>query len=809
MQNTGFSILNGRALLRGVSGFGLLSAAMCGLLPATAAHAQESTDGESGAEEGARPGAVITVTARRREENLQEVPIAITAFDTEALAEKGVTNGFELQRAAPGLVASTSAGRSDGLTYSMRGQSNTYGSGGASVIVYFADVPQAAGSAGAPFYDLASVQVLGGPQGTLFGQSSTGGAVLFAPKRPTSELEGYLKASVGNLNLRRFEGAVNIPVTDTLAIRVAGNILRRDGFTQDLTSGLDLDDQSEENWRVGVEWTPTDWFENYLVVDGRHSQTNGTAYSLYQVFGPGLLLPDGSFVDALEDQEDRGIRTIETTPDRPTPNTELRNWGLSNTSEFDFGSITVKNVFGYRTAIGQQNNYVDGDGSPLEILAQFPANFFPNIPAGFESGNGNSRVISNELQVSGTALDDRIDWIVGGFYSRSKSGINQPNFSVASPVYNYVCSVPGPGCTLDVLGDPAAVIAGVTGAAYRNSATVTSKAIFAQGTFEIVDGLNFTAGIRRSKDKSVNGSSIFGAGAILPAPDGPIKFANFPSQPGAVLNSSGTTWNLSLDYQLSDDVLVYVASRRGYKAGQAATTLYPIDQATYGSLVKDIQPETVQDFEVGVKTEWTSGNVFGRFNASGYYSNYKNIQRQVASALSSAPIGFNVEKARIIGLELAATVATGGFSLDGTYAYTDPEYTSFLNPFAGPGQGSDQTSNPFGFVSRHKFNLSARYEADLADAGILALSAGYSWQDKFFYTEQSFNFPDATVPSHGLMNARVQLSEIAGTQVSIAAFVDNLTDEEYIENGNLDAGLVGRVFYGAPRTYGLELGLEF
>jgi iron complex outermembrane recepter protein len=145
----------------------------------------------------------VVVTARRREERIQDVPIAITAFTEQSLDEKAILDGFDLQKATPSLIASTSGNRSDGLTYSMRGQSNPYGGGGASVTVYFADVPQAAGYAGAPFFDLASIQVLAGPQGTLFGQSSTGGGGVLEPRRPTKEIEGYAKTHLGNRGFLR------------------------------------------------------------------------------------------------------------------------------------------------------------------------------------------------------------------------------------------------------------------------------------------------------------------------------------------------------------------------------------------------------------------------------------------------------------------------------------------------------------------------------------------------------------------------------------------------------------------------------
>lgn len=753
----------------------------------------------------------IIVTARRRNERIQDVPLAITAFTEKALAQKAITDGYDLQRAAPSLVASTSGNRSDGLTYSMRGQSNTYGSGGASVIVYFADVPQDAGYAGAPFFDLANVQVLSGPQGTLFGQSSTGGAVLFTPRRPTDSFGGYITGGLGNLNFRKIEGALNIPVTGTLAVRVAGNIIRRDGFTHDNTYNIDEDGEHEENWRVGVQWKPGSLFDDYLVADGRHVHVNGTAYSLYQVFGPGLILPDGSFTQALAEQQARGPRAIANSPDAPQPSNRVQNWGLSNTASFHFGAVTLKDIFGYRKTIGEPGNTQDGDGTPLPILTVYPAAPPPAIiPPGFENTPESAYTISNEVQLLGTAFGGKLNWIVGGFYSHHNSGKQQNNFGVTSPVYNFLCTAPAPGAPCPdpsppfTPADPPASTSFTGGSIYTNPNTRTSKAVFAQGTYDLsslIDGLKFTAGYRYSMDKNTTGSGydIFsGVPAFL------LPLAS----PYSSYKSHGSSYNLSLYYKLTNKIMIYFDQRRGYKAGQPAANLYPGDVGHYVSL--PIKPETIMDYELGAKTGWSSGALSGRLDGDVYYSDYRNIQRQIASAYTSAPIGLNVPKARIIGLELMGNVQYESFSVDATYSYTDAKYVKFTNPFLGPEQMPDATNDPFGFVPKQKVNVSAHYDLDLGDAaGHIGYTIGYSWQAKFYYTEQSFNFPNAIVPSHSLVNARIDWSDFLGSNMTASIFGDNITNKTYIENGNLDAGEVGRAFYGAPRTYGIELSYHF
>src|SRR5690554_4597208 len=219
-----------------------------------------------------REGTMVTsidetvVPARRREENLQEVPIAISALTSEDLRVKGVTKADELKFHIPGLESRSSATSRNSISYFIRGQGQTY-EGGPSVVTYFAEAPQR-GPLGnnSQMFDLASVQVLKGPQGTLFGRSSTGGAILFSPQRPTDGLGGHLEQTLGDYNWRETTAALNVPLIDgVLKARVATNIIRRDGFTKAMNTGQTLDDSSRNSYRLGLEFNPTSWLNSYLM----------------------------------------------------------------------------------------------------------------------------------------------------------------------------------------------------------------------------------------------------------------------------------------------------------------------------------------------------------------------------------------------------------------------------------------------------------------------------------------------------------------------------------------------------------------
>jgi iron complex outermembrane receptor protein len=213
----------------------------------------------------------IIVTARKREESLQQVPVAVTAITSDQLREQSIKEAFDLPFHAPGLMLRSGSGTRQVVDFFIRGQGPTAGSAPA-VVVYFADAPvqpfQPNGSLGdnGQFFDLADIQVLKGPQGTLFGRSTTGGAVLYSPARPTNDFEASIDASAGNLGYQEFNGFVNVPLFgDKLAMRISANSVRRNGFTTSIVTGQQLDDRHRDSFRVGLSFKPTEWLSNYLM----------------------------------------------------------------------------------------------------------------------------------------------------------------------------------------------------------------------------------------------------------------------------------------------------------------------------------------------------------------------------------------------------------------------------------------------------------------------------------------------------------------------------------------------------------------
>ena len=267
----------------------------------------------------------IVVTARRRAENIQDTPLSVTAITDTVLRQKSISTPYDLVAATPGIAATTGSAQRNDVLYFIRGQGATFGSS-PSVVTYFAEVPQptnsTSGGSNYTLFDLDSVQVLKGPQGTLFGRSTTGGAVLLTPKAPSFEFDGFIEATFGNYNTRELNGALNIPIIENvLAVRVAANQAYHDGFSMSLTTGEDLDDRDRISYRVSVLLQPTDFIRNTTIFSDTNIKENGTA-AILDIYEPNGLarlvvdprLPGGSTITgSLLDTRPGGVLGLNVT----------------------------------------------------------------------------------------------------------------------------------------------------------------------------------------------------------------------------------------------------------------------------------------------------------------------------------------------------------------------------------------------------------------------------------------------------------------------------------------------------------------
>jgi len=828
-----------------ISSVAAVLAAIPGAASAQVTTAQPTADASEA------PNDTIVVTARRRAEDINRVPVAVSAFSSEQLVAKGIENTRDLTKITPGLnfVASSSI---INPIIGIRGYSRALsGPGTPGVITYFNEVALPNTGAILPTFDVSNIQVLKGPQGTLFGRNAVGGAILTYSQQPTDEFEGYGSLEYGRFNSIKVEGAVNVPIVgDKVAIRVAGLSRRSDGYTKSdfyspaqfvptatpgrytpvpgrfLRTGQ-ADSMKDNAIRVSLLLKPTDDITNLTVADydkleadnasvfeGNHpggrafiSFLTGLPLGLASILDCGNNDPSCDIDAAIVAQQARGPRHIATG----VPNgTNVRSRGITNTTTIDLtGNVTLKNIFGYREV--KQETLVDIDGTPLP---------FVDI-----ASNSDLRQVSNELQVSGQLFEDRLKFIAGGLYLKS-----EPNSSDGFQTLSG-----------NVLG-------GISSSVSTNFLTETSKALFGQIDYDFSDllqGLSLSAGYRYSWDKQ--SGCTYDANYAVTAGGRPLQSGSkgYSPTPGACADdsvltdpaaiaasfgngavsqktghfgakSSQGTYTLAVNWQANDDLLLYVTRRKGYRAGGFNSPA--LDPAI--SDVQTFKPEVVTDWEAGLKSRFNFGSVRGAFDIAAYSLKGKGNQfYQNTNGVTGAPGGgilLNKADISIKGFEANLTVnPLPGLTLGGNAAYIDYKVDRLTIPqsvkdfWAANGNAGAQAgllSIPT-LVNSPKWqaNANAEYRATgLVGGADLVLSGDFHYQD-------AYRQNDLVVPGYNTTDARIALEGLKDGRLDGAFFVRNVFDRTYRAAASSSAAgtTVKSYIYAAPRTWGVSLRYRF
>lgn len=743
----------------------------------------------------------IIVTATRREESAQTVSVSVTVLSDIHLAEQGFNNMRDLTMMVPGL-RTASTGGADTSDFSLRGLRRIpFSESPPAVVSYFSDVPMPAEGAQFNINDLESIQVLKGPQGTLFGRNTIGGAILLTPKKPVYNVEGYIKAGVGDYNLRRLEGAINVPlVDDKVALRFAGQTEKRDGYVENSGLGGDWNDKDNYSYRVSLLVEPNEWFSNLSIYDYYEHKEGGTsAVPVVNVDNPfGLdeiatsilanicgsaFIPDTTlcnYNDAFDEQQRRGAYSVEL--DTP-PISDAEIWGFTNKTDISLGEITLRNIFGYREV--ENFTSLDSDGLTL------------TLPLLNIWGATGLNQITDELQLLGYAFDDRMDWLIGAFYLKSEQdGTNGLRLSIIAPT-NWDNT-------------------------YFDR---KNEAVFANMGYQITDKLKIKGGYRVTRDES----------SVCAFQDsGAINFRAVSDQNDCLQNPSAfkldserkknETWTMGLDYQWNEETFLYAVSRRGTREGSFNAP------DLSGSIFEQYQtfgPEKITDFELGVKSDWQAGDINGRLNLAAFTMKHENIQSSlnvaavkavfdadptqfghpvgsIATNPAAGSIGVNGGEVRIDGFDLELLVLpTDELKLSVMVGYAK---TNVEEQIPSPFPGMVDTPNLISPTPELSYTLSARYETpiDVLKSNLI-LNGSYYWSDSMLFGT------DYEAPGYKLTNLRAELNDINGTGVSIGAYVNNVFDEEYYFNAASGVNSLG--FYtanvGEPRMWGLEIHYEF
>ena len=737
----------------------------------------------------------VIVTAERRAESIQDVPIAITSVSTEALTEAGINSTMDLQFVTPGLNVGTQLASAVPFIRGVGSQNTTAGQD-AGVALYVDDVYYSSSTGSIlSLTNIDRIEVLKGPQGTLFGRNATGGLLHIVTKDPSEDFSG--KAELGYGDYETITGSAY--VTGGLGEGVATDLAiyfreQGDGFGTNLTTGSDVNELDEFVIRNKWAFNAGPNTDIRLSLDySKTETTNGTSIRL----APGALGTDGALVfggclgaavdpTAPTDAETQAcasagaaaahqfvgdFQDVDTNLD---PNSEIKQLGVSFIVDHSFGNIDLTSVTAYRENDSFQN--LAQAGIPDTIVA--PASFLDVFLKQFTD------TFSQEIRLSSSG--DKFDWIVGVFYLDEKAGYKDGviNGAALSPL-------------TEIRDD--------------NQQDTESLAVFVQGDYRFAEGTTLTAGLRYTEDeRSASGvTTLLAGGATVAAVDyeqipylDPVTGAAETAEERLNTTFDELTWRLALSQEFGDNSLTYISYNRGFKAG-----LFNLNVLAPTGPGPAVEPEILDAYEVGFKTELFNNRA--RLNAAAFFYDYKDLQVGISTPGGNTVL--NAAEASMTGgeVELLAAV-TNELTINAGISILDTEYDSFPggpqlipNPFGGNTQiAADLAGNEVPRSPDTTFNFGAVYEID-TEMGTFTSSANYYYSEGFFWESENRTEQE----SYSILNAQVTWTDPEDAYY-VRFFANNITDEEY-SNFSISSALGDFISAAPPLTYGVTVGAKF
>lgn len=721
----------------------------------------------------------IVVTARNREESLQDVPLSISAYTAADIEAKSITNLRDLAQFVPNMnMISNSNDAGSFSTVSIRGISSVARLGGPSVGIYVDGVYVGdSNGINLDLLEIERVEVLRGPQGTLFGRNTVGGAISLVSKRPGDKFEGSAEVTIGRYDRIDAKVNVNVPlVPDKLDARLALGTRNRDGFGSilDFTTGETLDDTGDVDryfGRIVLDWKATDNLSFLLSADAMEADEKTAVRSLgafSPTFNPPgappfVLIPTplgvASMILPLQ-----GFPPITVGPDIYSSFgagdnfNDLNSINVSLTADLDLGdtflgtNTTIKSITSYRELETDYGLDIDFGPSPITLV---------NNGTDFEQ-------ISQEFQLSSTSLNDKLVWIAGLYY------YTEEEFRYGrSDVFTSIFMSP------------------VTENLDWNDRE--SWSVFGQVTFSLTEKLSITAGLRYTEDELI-------------AEEQTVLFpSNVPLGPRTSLksNNSEATGRIGLEYAWNDDLMTYFSAAKGYKTGGVVNAVN--DPSIQNSIPTAYLPEIVWTYELGLKSTWLDNRL--RFNLTGFFTDYTDIQYLfifLNNANRPTPFISNGPEAETKGLEPEAFYSPlENLTLSLGYGFADSEYLQ-----GDPNGGPLTTDSKFTNAPRNSFAIAADYLIP-TKLGELSARIDYAWKDKIYFDIQDTTSPFLQQEDYGILNARMSLALSSGLTLSV--FGTNLTDKEYLTSANSapPLGILSLRNAGIDRQWGISASYEF
>jgi iron complex outermembrane receptor protein len=860
------------------------------LLLSTPAFAQEEpADEEAGI-------ADIVVTAQRREENLQDVPISVSAFTAEQMAARGTTDLSRLEGQVPGFTFGRSG--SDARPAIRGVRTENVGVNGDTTIGFFIDgvYQSRASQATTGFVDIERVEVQRGPQGTLYGRNTFGGNISITSAQPAlNGFSGGIDLTVGENGRFRSDAFINAPLGDTVALRIAGSYEKSNGYVKNVNPlGNNLFDDNNRYVRGTLLFKPNDAFSASIKFDySRRTGAGGSAFG-YKLAGTYFYTPtntqlyNATPVFGLNTRGGNRDGVFDQLAGAPTPSTvdlgvpifapgdpytidtdqktllDLENTALTANLAYDFGPVTLKSITGYTDFGAIRTSDTDFSGNQVGVDFQ----------------DTRAKTFSQEIQILSSDRGSPLTYVLGGYYFKDKlTGI------FINEQYPRIIRNVTPNLNLAQNG----------GGFYdQQRAETESYAAYAQASYAVTEKLKLTAGIRYTSDKKdfrfANANAILPTAGAPPVPQGtaitlatgPIPdsafgvqgaptnctYATFPPAragfqclaanttvlTGATYDTkkfNKTTWRLGIDYQVSDDNLLYASVSTGFRSGGFNSGQGP------AALQPTFNPETVTAFELGSKNRFADNTI--QLNLAAFYNDYKGLQeqRQVPVGATTLSIIENSGKARSYGLEAELIwQPVNALQIGATFSYLNAKYTEYRDvpaPFGttilvpdatqltptivngvtiapagqrrlfapgydcglvagtgGVGQpaaayGCDISGNSIPYSPEYSGAVFASYDIDLGSAGKLTPYAALNFSGSFF--GQPFN--SILEKQEAFAKLDLRLTWAYDDNISIQGFVTNVTNKTTATRFVWGGGGALQASYAPPRLWGARASFKF
>lgn len=704
----------------------------------------------------------IVVTAQRRSERLVDVPLSITVLNESLLSRSGVSNAGDLERLVPGLAMPLHGGF---VQPSIRGISSTGSNPGdqSNVATYIDGVYLPSQSN--QLYDLSdveSIEVLKGPQGSLYGQNAAGGAIIIKTRSPTFESEGSLELSYGNLDDRYMRGFIAGPLSSTVAASLSAKYQERDGFNRDIVTGRIDDGIESSQLRGKLLWQPSEgaeilfgayWFDHEDSAAFTTQPLNGNALA-YQL-NPTAPRPTQPWEIANNPAFGR------------FPTSTLKGYGASLQGSFDLGAGTWRFVSAYSNA--SPFHWVDLDGTNAQNLS-----FEYTIPVPVKAFTQELTFASNNL--------GNWRYTAGLFYMNSKERFANLRYVISG---------------LNLFGGPQPP---VLAANQNGTNTKNSAALFGEVEYTFDSHWSVIAGLRYAYETQLGSfDQAFAFDGTREPPGNPEV-----SNPNGTESFEKTTPRVSVRYAVNDDSNVYATFSQGFKSGI-------VDVQNLA--LPPVKPEVVTAYEVGYKGAFLDRRL--QIDAAVFRYDYEDMQVQV-NAGGAAYRYLNAAQAQIDGFEAGLQLqATPSLQFGMSLSYLDGQYDEFQNatvhiPIPGGGNFSPPPADPLTDVSGNHLirtpewtgHLNGSYTREFA-SGVFSLFAGLHHSDGFYWDPENLRKQDG----HTLVDAEVSWSPL-NSGLSFSVWGENLTDKA-VQRGMLSTDFGDTVSWGAPRTYGIRLGYKF